>query len=37
MHETMMELGSDQSDYALVRNAQCHRWEEMQAAYCAGR
>ncbi|GEM_PF-7073087 len=38
MHDTMMGLGTDQSGYALVRSAQCHRWEEMFVAYCsAGR
>ena len=36
-HENMTGLYSDQSDFLLVRQQQCHRWEEMQVAYCRGR
>ncbi|MGN6516732.1 MAG: hypothetical protein ACTHLR_12940 [Rhizomicrobium sp.] len=34
-HEQMTGLYGDQSSYLLVRQQQCHRWEEAYVAYCA--
>lgn len=33
-HEQMTGLYNDQSSYILVREQQCHRWEEAYVAYC---
>jgi hypothetical protein len=33
-HEQMTGLYEDQSSYILVREQQCHRWEEAYLAYC---
>lgn len=33
-HEQMTGLYGDQSSYILVREQQCHRWEEAYVAYC---
>lgn len=35
-HDQMTGLYGDQSTPLLVRQAQCHRWEEAQLAYCSG-
>ena len=36
MHEQMTGIHEDQSSYLLVREQQCHRWEEAYVAYCHG-